>query len=86
MTNEEKAKEIANLCDVCIEYDYPCPGCSECEARGSYYGAVEMAKYKDHQFIEILEKLQEERFAESDKHADWLALQEVINDLKMSNK
>lgn len=34
MTNEEKVKEIANLCKHCIESDgQPCDGCMECELR-----------------------------------------------------
>lgn len=63
MTNEEKAKGIANLCEHCIESNgNPCVGCKECDARGAYYGALEMAEWKDQQFKEYLEKKREELF------------------------
>lgn len=56
MINKERAKEIANLCERCIESDgHPCDGCMECESRGSYYGAMAMAEEKDVYFKNVLE-------------------------------
>lgn len=54
MTHQEKAIEIANLCNDCLEGNpkRPCPGCYECDSRGAYYGALEMAEWKQEQMIE----------------------------------
>lgn len=51
MTNEEKAKEISDICKNCLIDGIN--GCSECEKAGKYLGALEMAEWKDKQFKEI---------------------------------
>lgn len=69
MTNEEKAREIAEYYtdtnDIGVALN----------------SAKEMADLKDQQFIECLERLQE-RFVEYEKHSDWEAIQEIINKFK----
>lgn len=50
--NKQKALKISGLCKVCLKDGdgKPTDGCSECEKRGAYYGALKMAEYKDKQF------------------------------------
>lgn len=56
MINTEKAIEIADLCSSCFECGEPNSSCMECERRGKYYGAIEMAKHKDEELREYLEE------------------------------
>ena len=72
MTNEEKVKEIAELCDTCIESNgFPCRGCESCESRGLYYGALEMAEWKDKQFSTEKQAIIEERAIDIGYLQDW---------------
>ena len=44
MTNEEKAREIGEVCECCMDGKIHC---DECEGRATYLGALEMAEWKD---------------------------------------
>lgn len=54
---QEKAIELAQLCNGCMEGNpaHPCNGCSSCEQRGVYYGALEMADWMIEKAVEWLE-------------------------------
>ena len=82
MTNQEKARMMAfeaypdrTLSDSRIDFDL-----NENDRIIFTKGAMKMAEWKDQQFKEYLERLQE-RFVEYDKHSNWLAIQEIINEL-----
>ena len=49
---KEKIFEMAALCDGCLERSYADDRCWDCENRGTYYGALKMAEWKDQQFEE----------------------------------
>lgn len=55
MTNKEKAKEIAGLCDGCLDERKNLNCQFDCANKGKYYGAMKMAEWKDQQFKEYLE-------------------------------
>lgn len=59
MINEEKAREIAQLCNGCTEGNpsHSCYGCSHCEERGVYCGAIELAAWKDEYYKKLLNLL-----------------------------
>lgn len=54
MTNEQKAREIANLCDDCLS---KCCDRIACDNRGVYHGAMQMAEWKDKQCSELIDLL-----------------------------
>lgn len=47
MNIKDKAIEIAGLCNGCLQGKdkQPDKGCSICEMRGAYYGAMDMGKW-----------------------------------------
>lgn len=56
MNNTEKASEIAGLCHHCLDKDgNPFSICTKCKVKGIYYACIEMADWKDQQFIKFLE-------------------------------
>lgn len=84
--NLSKAREIANLCEHCIESNgRPCDGCMECEHRGEYYGAKTMAEDKDIYFRTYLEnKLSTFEKQYEETHSEYMAgvcdgIRSVIN-------
>lgn len=49
---KEKILEMAALCEGCLEKSYADDGCYSCENRGTYYGALKMAEWKQQQMID----------------------------------
>lgn len=50
---KEKILEMAKLCDGCLERSFSdFDGCYSCENRGTYYGALKMAEWKQKQMVE----------------------------------
>lgn len=67
MTNEEKAREIGNICEGCFDVRKNLSCQFDCANKGKYYGALKMAEWKDEQFKKYLhEKMN--MYYESYKH------------------
>lgn len=54
MTNEEKAQEIAGLCNGCLDERKNLTCQFDCINKGLYYGALKMAEWKGQQLKEYL--------------------------------
>ena len=61
---KEKIFEMAALCDGCLEKSHADDGCWNCENRGTYYGALKMAEWKQQQMTEKAVEWLEEHITE----------------------